>query len=128
MNKNGLAEKEVGSTNRQIPQQEDAFLKKVKDIMQNHLSDPQFSITQLAQKIALSNTQLHRKVVALTGQPPIKLMKTMRINKAKELLLTTTSTISEVAYQVGFSDPSYFSKTFKSAQGLSPKDYRQKMS
>jgi len=106
---------------------EDVFMVKVKEIIQKELNNPDFNISALAQMIGISNTQLHRKVVALTGIPPIKLMKAMRLSEAKKLLLTTSITISEVAYKVGYNDPSYFSKTFKTDSGFSPKVYRQKM-
>jgi len=115
LQKSGLADEEPKASPSKVNEQEDLFLKKVKSVLEDQINNPQFSISLLAQKIGLSNTQLHRKVVALTGQPPVKLLKNMRINEAKKLLLTTTLSISEVAYQVGFSDPSYFSKTFHSA-------------
>ena len=106
---------------------ENDFLEKVKKLMESQISNSDFSIAFLSKSVGLSHTQLNRKLVALTGQPPVKLMRSIRLNKAKELLTSTSLTISEIAYQTGFSDPSYFSKTFKSETGLSPKKYRQKM-
>lgn len=106
---------------------EHIFLDKIKQIIESQIENPKFSVSSLSKEIGLSHTQLHRKLVALTGQPPIKLMKSMRMKKAKELLISTSLTISEIAYQIGFTDPSYFSKSFKSETGTSPKDYRQNM-
>ena len=106
---------------------ESEFLNKVKTLMENQVDNPDFNIVFLCKAVGLSNTQLHRKLVALTGQPPIKLMRAIKMNKAKELLISSSLSISEIAFQTGFTDPSYFSKTFKSETGHSPKKYRQKM-
>lgn len=106
---------------------ESEFLEKVKTLMENQIDNPDFNIVYLCKAIGLSNTQLHRKLVALTGQPPIKLMRAIKMNKAKELLITSSLSISEIAFNTGFTDPSYFSKTFKAETGHSPKRYRQKM-
>ena len=63
--------------------------------------------------------------MALTGQAPVKLMSALRLKKAKELLTSTTLSVSEIAYQTGFTTPGYFSKNFKSKYGISPKGFRQ---
>ena len=102
------------------------FLEKVQDIIKQHLEDPQFNISFLSKETGLSHTQLHRKMVALVGLPPVKFVRRVRLNEACRLLLESSRNITEVAYAVGFSDPAYFSKTFKSEIGSSPKEYRQK--
>ena len=70
----------------------------------------------------LSRVQLYRKVKSITGASPIELLRTARLNKAYQLLLTTDKNISEVAYGVGFTAPSYFTKCFKEEFGVSPSD------
>ncbi len=99
---------------------EEAFLQDVRNIIQQRLSDAAFSVEDLSQSLALSPRQLHRKLAALTGQPPSALIRDMRLAKAKELLQTQKMNVSETAYQVGFDDPKYFSRVFKKAFGLPP--------
>ena len=73
----------------------------------------------------LSRVQLYRKVKALTGSSPVELLRTARLNRAHQLLLTTDKTVSEVAYSVGFSSPAYFTKCFKDEFGMVPGDVRR---
>ena len=74
----------------------------------------------------MSHTQLHRKLVALTGEPPIRLIRQLRIERAKRLLEDNNLNISEVAFKTGFNSAAYFSRTFKTDVGLSPSQYRNK--
>ena len=70
--------------------------------------------------------QLYRKVKALTGRSPVELLRTARLQRARQMLLTTDKTISEVAYDVGFSAPSYFTKCFRDEFGISPSELTNK--
>ena len=70
----------------------------------------------------LSRVQLYRKMKALTGQSPVELLRTARLQKGRELLQTTGKNVSEIAYEVGFTAPSYFTKCFKDEFGISPSD------
>ena len=72
----------------------------------------------------LSRVQLYRKVKALTTSSPVELLRTARLKRAYQLLLTSDLSISEVAYQVGFTAPSYFTKCFKEEYGMLPGDVR----
>ena len=85
-----------------------------------HNSD--ISVEDIGLEIGLSRVQLYRKVKALTGISPVELMRKIRLNKAREMLLTTEKNISEVAYEVGFSAPSYFTKCFKEEFGQLPNE------
>lgn len=73
----------------------------------------------------LSRVQLYRKVKAVTGSTPIELLRTARLNRAYQMLMTTDRSVSEIAYQVGFSAPSYFTKCFKEEYGMLPGDVRK---
>jgi len=84
------------------------------------------SIDELAKKLATSRTQLHRKIKALTGKSTTNYINYVRVEKAKNILITTTLQISEIAYEVGFDSPTYFSKTFKKLESVSPKVFREK--
>ena len=70
--------------------------------------------------------QLYRKVKALTGRSPVELLRTARLQRARQMLLTTDKTISEVAYDVGFSARSYFTKCFRDEFGISPSELTNK--
>ncbi len=83
------------------------------------------SIDELARKLATSRSQLHRKIKALTGKSTTNYINYIRVEKAKNILLTTTLQISEVAYEVGFDSPTYFSKTFKKFENISPKEFKE---
>ena len=72
----------------------------------------------------LSRVQLYRKVKSVTNMSPVELLRTARLNRAYQLLITTEKTVSEVAYAVGFSAPSYFTKCFKEEYGVLPNDVR----
>jgi AraC-like DNA-binding protein len=89
------------------------------------MDDSDLSIDDLAAYMNLSRTQLYRKVKAVTGSSPVELLRTTRLKRAYELLLTTDKSVSEVAYAVGFSAPSYFTKCFKDEYGMVPGEVRK---
>lgn len=103
-------------------EKEPLFIVRFKDVVEAHLSDSDISVDDLAAEMNLSRVQLYRKVKAITGASPIELLRTARLNRAYQLLLTTDKNISEVAYGVGFTAPSYFTKCFKEEFGVSPSD------
>jgi len=106
----------------QIVLKEDAFLVKFRDFIEQNLSDSDLSVETVGAELGLSRVQLYRKVKALTGQSPVELLRTARLQKGRELLQTTDKNVSEVAYEVGFTAPSYFTKCFKDEFGISPSD------
>jgi DNA-binding response OmpR family regulator/two-component sensor histidine kinase len=106
------------------PTKEELFIQKIKQLVEEHLEDNEFGVPELAKVALLSQMQLYRKLKALTGKTPSQFIRSIRLQKGKELLLTTDLTISEIAYDVGFSDPNYFSRTFQKEFGKSPRDMR----
>ena len=100
----------------------DPFMQKFRDFIEKNISDSDLSVETIGAELGLSRVQLYRKVKALTGQSPVELLRTARLKKGRELLQTTTKNISEVAYEVGFTAPSYFAKCFKDEFGISPSD------
>lgn len=107
---------------------EHQFVKQVRSVILTHLTDHSFTVAQLSKEVALSTSQLHRKLKALTGYSAIQLIRMIRLNKARQLLLNPGVNIATVAYDCGFSDPDYFSKVFKKEFGLSPSQFKQKES
>ena len=102
-----------------------AFFTRFKEVIAARLEDSEVSVEDLASDMNLSRVQLYRKVKALTGSSPVELLRTARLSRAYHLLLTTDKSVSEVAYAVGFTAPSYFTKCFKEEYGMVPGDVRK---
>ena len=99
-----------------------AFITRFKEVVEARLDNSDVSVEDLAADMNLSRVQLYRKVKTLTGSSPVELLRTARLNRAYQILLTTDKSISEVAYNVGFTAPSYFTKCFKEEYGMLPGD------
>lgn len=119
-------DKQPPATDRSM-QFEDAFLQKMRRVVEKNLSDPDFDSARLCREIGMSRSQIYRKLMALTGQPASHFIRSIRLHRAKDMLLTDKLTIAEVAYAVGFRDPSYFSRTFIELFGNSPSTTRNKL-
>ncbi len=96
------------------------FIKQLHDIIQAHLSDTDFGVEDIGKEIGLSRVQLYRKVKAMTGSSVVDLIRKSRLAKSRRLLESRSMSVSEVAYEVGFSSPSYFTKCFKDEYGMLP--------
>ena len=101
------------------------FITRFKEVIESRLEDSDVSVEDLASDMNLSRVQLYSKVKAVTGSSPVELLRTARLNRAYQLLLTTDKSVSEVAYAVGFTAPSYFTKCFKEEYGMVPGDVRK---
>ena len=108
-----------------MEQRESTFIKKLNEIIAEKMGDSDLSVEDIGSDIGLSRVQLYRKVKALTGLSPVELLRKQRLQRAKLLLETTDRTISEVAYEVGFTAPSYFTKCFKDEYGILPGEVRK---
>lgn len=100
--------------------QDKTFVTRLREIIQQHLADSDFSVERLGEEIGLSRVQLYRKVKVLTGKTPVELLRKARLMKARTLVTTTDRSIAEIAYATGFTSPSYFNKCFKDEFGVSP--------
>ncbi|HEX8529723.1 MAG TPA: response regulator, partial [Cytophagales bacterium] len=107
----------------QVASADEVFLQKVVSTVEQYLSDQDFDVERLGQEVALSRTQLYRKLFALTGQAPSDFIRTLRLKRAAALLARKAGTVSEIAYQVGFREPSYFSRCFTQVYGCPPSQY-----
>ena len=101
------------------------FITRFKEVVEARLEDSDVGVEELAADMSLSRVQLYRKVKAVTGSSPVELLRTARLNRAYQLLLTSDMSVSEVAYAVGFTAPSYFTKCFKEEYGMVPGDIRK---
>ena len=100
------------------------FIARFKKVVDDRLADSDLSVEDIASDMHLSRVQLYRKVKALTGATPVELLRKARLTRGRQLLETTSKNISEVAYEVGFSAPSYFTKCYKDEFGTLPGEGR----
>ena len=107
------------------PDLNDIFLQKIRQVIDDKMDDANLSIVHLCRAVQLSHTQVYRKMKALTGDHPSGFIRKRRLHKAKELLKTTELNVSEIAYEVGFTDPNHFSRTFSQEFAMSPSAMRK---
>lgn len=100
------------------------FLERFKKAAKSHIGDANLRMDDLGSELSLSKVQMYRKVKALTGKTPAEVLREMRMQKAYSLLKQTDKTISEVAAEVGFAIPGYFSACFKKQFGINPTELR----
>ena len=112
------AEQEIAMS--QLEDRDKQFLHQLHVIIQKNLSNSEFGVEDVSKEIGLSRVQLYRKVKAMTGSSVVDLLRKARLAKAKRLLESRSMSVSEVAYEVGFSAPSYFTKCFKEEYGMLP--------
>lgn len=107
---------------------EQAFINKFKTYIESNISNPDLTVDEIADKMDVSRVQLYRKIKSLTDYSPIELIKIIRLKYAIKLLNTKNKKMAEIAYESGFSSPSYFTKCFKEFYKESPSDYLKKIS
>ena len=89
-------------------------------IIEDNMSDENFSIDELSREAGYSNAHFYRKVKALTGEKPVQFLRTFRLQRAADLVLKTSDNVTQIAYSVGFGNLSYFTKCFKEQFGVTP--------
>ncbi len=107
-----------------IENSEQAFLKKVVDTLDSHLSDPDFGVDELAELMGQSRSSFYRKLKAISNETPQGFLRRYRMKRAGQLLQGTTMTVTEIMFEVGYSDIGYFGKLFKAHHKSSPTEYR----
>ena len=118
----GTADK--ADTAAEINDTDRKFITQLHRIVEENLTDTDFGVEEISGEIGLSRVQLYRKVKAITGMTVVDLLRKARLNRAKALLAETDKSISEIAYEVGFSSPSYFTKCYKDEYKILPGDVR----
>ena len=103
---------------------EDKFIQRIREIIQKNLEDYTFGSQELSKGMMMSRSQLFLKLKALSGCSASQYIRLMRLEKAKILLKTSGLNISQIAYEVGFSDPKYFSRVFSQEYGVPPTQFR----
>ena len=99
------------------------FLQKALKVVDIHIADSEFSVEQFAELMALSRVQLHRKMKAIADLSAGDFIKSIRLRKAAQMLKSRTGTVADIAYAVGFNNPSWFAESFKKQFGVLPSEY-----
>ncbi len=107
-----------------VRSQDAIFAETLNEAIRENMSNPNLKMEELGDAVGLSRVQLYRKVKAITGLSPVELLRQMRLQRGYTLIQTTTKTINEIAYEVGFNTPSYFSKCFHEQYGKYPTEVR----
>lgn len=118
------ADREAEKPQQQPRTRDEDFLANLRNAIQAKMGDSELSVEDIGAAVGLSRVQLYRKVKALTGHTPVELLRSARLNRGRQLLVSTGKSISEVAYAVGFTSPSYFTKCFKEEFGMLPGDVK----
>ena len=100
-----------------------SFIQKAMDIVDIHISDPDFGSDEFCREIGMSRSQLHRKLKALTSQPASEFIRTLRLKRAASLLKDSKMSVEEISYRVGFNSPAYFTKCFRTHFGKTPSEF-----
>lgn len=107
-----------------IQQVDNSFYRKFLEVLNAHLSDPDYNVDAIASELGLGRSQFYRKIKSLTNYSPVELIRHIRLKEARSLLLKSEKTISEIAFETGFSTPAYFTKCFKDVFGATPSEFR----
>lgn len=106
---------------------EQEFISNFEDFIEENIADSQLSVDEVANHLGLSKSQMYRKIKSLTDLSPNEYIRLIRLRRSKEILSKTSKSVSEVAYEVGFSSPSYFTKCFKDLYNTSPTEYIEQL-
>ncbi len=101
---------------------DEKFMLRVGEIIEQHISEEEFDIEEFCSEVAMSRTQLHRKLKALTGKSASIYIRSVKLAKAKKMIENQLGNISEIAYSLGFSSPTYFTRCFKEEFGYPPRE------
>jgi DNA-binding response OmpR family regulator len=114
---------EINAENLEIISEDQKFLKNALSCIEKNITNPNFSVEELSRQMSLSRVSLYKRLLTLTGKTPVDCIRTIRLKRAVQLLEKSKLSIANVAYEVGFNNPTYFSKVFKEEYGTLPSEY-----
>jgi len=103
--------------------EDEKYLLKISNFIEDHSSNPDLSVRELSKKMNTSRGTMYSKILRLTGETPVEFLRSMKLKKALVLLENSDMKISHIAYEVGFSNPNYFTRAFKAKYNISPSEY-----
>jgi len=113
----------IGPDEIEITSIDEQFLQKAIAIVEKKMSDGDFTVQELSREMGMSRTLLYKKILTLTGKPPLDFIRSLRLKRAALLLGKSQLTVSEITFRVGFKDPKYFRKQFLKEFGVLPSMY-----
>ena len=105
---------------------DEQFIHKALELVEKNMSNTNYTVEELSRDLGMSRTLLYKKILTLTGKPPLEFVRLLRLKRAAQLLQKSQLNVSEIAFQVGFNDPKYFRKHFKNEFGVLPSRYSEK--
>jgi signal transduction histidine kinase/CheY-like chemotaxis protein/AraC-like DNA-binding protein len=112
-----------GERKENVAEIDKSFIKKFRNLIEEKLIDSDLNVDEIGKNLGLSRVQLYRKIKSLTNYAPNELVRIIRLKAAEQMIITSEKTVSEIAYDTGFSSPSYFTKCFKEYFNESPSEY-----
>lgn len=103
------------------------FYNRFLKILNEGMGNQDLNVDTIASRMGLERSQFYRKIKALTNYAPVELIRRLRLQRGRELLIKTEKTIGEIAYEIGFSTPAYFTKCYRDAYGETPSQVRNKL-
>lgn len=103
------------------------FYNRFLGIFREGMGNPELNVDMIASQMGLERSQFYRKIKSLTNYAPVELMRRLRLQRGRELIISTEKTISEISYEIGFSTPAYFTKCYRDAYGETPSQARDKL-
>lgn len=103
------------------------FYNRFLEILKEEMGNPELNVDKIASQMGLERSQFYRKIKSLTNYAPVELIRRLRLQRGRELLISTDRTISEIAYEIGFSTPAYFTKCYRDAYGETPSQVRNNL-
>ncbi len=119
---------EASPTTVKAESPDEKFIRQALDLVEKHIANPEFSVEEMSRELFLSRVALYKKLFHLTGKTPIEFIRSIRLKRAAQLLEKNQFTVAEIAYEVGFNNPKYFSRYFKAEFGVLPSAYQRSAS
>jgi signal transduction histidine kinase/ligand-binding sensor domain-containing protein/DNA-binding response OmpR family regulator len=121
--KNFPAQLDVKASELKITSMDEKFIQKAIKIVEDHISEPEFSVEDLSHELGISRAHFYKKIMSLTGKSPLEFIRMIRLQHAAQLLKKSQLTVAEIAYKVGFNNPKYFARYFKEEYKVLPSMY-----
>jgi AraC-like DNA-binding protein len=105
---------------------DEEFIQKAVKVVEENLANAEYTVEELSDAMSMSRVYLYKKILSMTGKTPIEFIRIIRIRRGADLLQKSQLTVSEIAYQIGFNNPKYFTKLFKEEFEMLPTEYRKR--
>jgi YesN/AraC family two-component response regulator len=115
---------EAKSTNINVTPPDEKFIQQALQIIEKNIGNPDFSVEEMSRQLFMSRVSAYKRIFALTGKTPVEFIRSVRLQRAAQLLAKTDLTVAEIAYQVGFNNPKYFTRYFKGIYNMVPSAYQ----